>query len=118
MKLFINNHYLKSIPVRFQRIAGIEDYIDDLESKRLSPTERKNMTAALMQQTVRDFISDIQNNQSLSEHIKASEPITAAKIITRTNAYYVIVFANNSEVRCSFQTYQSAPVKTIIKRLY
>lgn len=118
MKYFYNNHHLKTIPAHFAGIENLEDYIDDLEKKRLSETERQQLNAVLMRERMIEFINSISEDPKLKEHITKTEPRTAACVQTRSDRYYVIIFDNKKEVRCDINTYNAAPIKTTIKRLY
>jgi hypothetical protein len=108
----------KSIPAKYTVIKDIENYIDDIHHRRITPTERKNLDIQLIRTIMAEFTEGIKNTPGLRDIINIAEPMKAMKITTKYEIYYAIRFANGKEVRCKYAHYNSSPIKEEIKRLY
>ena len=118
MKLIHNNQYVKLIPEKFDEIENITDFIENEFEKRLSKTERENLTAALFQQRVkRLLIHRIKQKEPLVyEQIQHARPIKTFKVTTNDHqVYYVVEFDNKVKVRCSEFLHRVSPVRGRLK---
>lgn len=117
MKLFHNNYYVKMIPEKFGVIKNATDFLDDIENKRLTETERRALNEELTKLLFAEFVKDAKSKTIMRDILKDAHPVFVAKIQTREHHYYVVRFSNKIELKCSHDLYNSAPIKKTIKRL-
>ncbi|WP_297095539.1 hypothetical protein [uncultured Draconibacterium sp.] len=118
MELHYKGRYLKLIPRKFFEIENITDYLEDEFDKRLTDTERENLSAALFQQRVeRSFLSGLKEREPLvAEQIEGAKPIITYRVITNDGQrYYVLKLDNGRSVRCSEAVYRISPNKGRIR---
>lgn len=106
------------MPLKYGIIKNATDFLDELEKKRLNSTERESLNQELIRLLFKEFIKDSKNNKLLLPYLQKAKPVSVARIQTRDKKYYVIQFANNTELVCSHALYNSSPLKKQINRLY
>ncbi len=118
MKLYHNNFYVKAIPNKFAVLKNATDYLDDLDYKRLSTTEREALNGQLLIHLLKEFIKDSKQNVLLKERLRGANPIVVVRIQTRSAHYFAVQFSNGIEIICEPGLFQLSPIKKRIKRLY
>jgi hypothetical protein len=106
------------MPAKFSIIENATDFLDDLEHKRLTKTERAALNEELTKLLFAELVDDARSKGIMRDILKEAHPVSVACISNRDHLYYVIQFSNKVELKCSHKQYNSAPVKKQIKRLY
>ena len=117
MQLLHNNNHVKTMPSKFGIIENATDFLDDLEHKWLTETERLALNEELTKLLFAEFVKDAKSKGIMRDILKEAHPVSVARIQTREHHYYIVRFSNHMELKCSHDLYNSAPVKKVIKRL-
>lgn len=118
MKYYIKKRYVKLIPKKFYPIRNLEDFLDDLEHRRLSDTERENLKKELLRLHLENFLKEKNYDSNLRPYINGANPLVVLLVRTKHSEYAAVRFDNGIEVRCPKQLYTESPNKKEIKRLY
>lgn len=117
-KYYHNGHYIKLIPDKYDCIENIGDFLEELDRKRLTGSERENLQGELLRLYLEVFVDEINRNSLLRPHINGAIPSAVVRVRTKEKLYHAVKFSNGVEVRCKRTLYLNAPVKTSINRLY
>lgn len=107
----------KIIPQKFAEIKNIGDYIDDMERKRLSKTERRNLEFRLFELKTSEFIESVKQDRLTGPFIKDAKLAGVVRIITKKHSYFVMRFDNRREITVPEKIVSGLDFKTE-KRLY
>lgn len=117
-KYIHNGHYVKMIPTEFETIENIGDYLEDLDKKRLTDSERENLQGALLRLYLKVFMAKVNRNALLRPIINGAFPSAVIQVRTKDRLYHAVQFDNGVEVKCKQKIYLNSPVKKTINRLY
>lgn len=92
MNLEHNNIHVKTMPAKYNIITNATDFLDDLEHKRLSSTERTALDQELIKLLFKDFTIKSKKDKLLLPYLQKTKPVAVARIQTRDRKYYVVQF--------------------------
>ena len=118
MKYYYKGEYLKDIPKKYALVPNIQDYIDDLDKKRLNKNERTSLDKALLGILLKEFMDKKSKDYLLAPFIGDATPVGIYKAETKHNEYYFVKLSNERELMCEQELYDLSAVKKTVKRLY
>lgn len=108
-----NDRPIKLIPLKYQVIENITDYLEDFSYIRLSKIERESLDSAMFRQAADKFLEKLEENNKLAhEQVKKAFPMLALRVETSDGQrYYALKMSNGISVRCDEQLYRLAPTR-------
>lgn len=113
-----NRYYTKVIPKEFRIIPNLGDFLEDLEHKRLTDSERENLRGELLRLYLESFVKEKLQDYKLKPYIREANPSTVIRVTTKHHTYYAVKFDNGVEVKCPRSIFMAAPVREEVTRLY